>query len=63
MEGLHVFGVLQLKYKYPFLCSFTCCVFVHVILMSISYICCYIYGFFPMITACMILLLFLYYEV
>jgi hypothetical protein len=45
VEGLYKVGVLQLKYKYPFICSFTCCVFVHAIWMSISYICCYIYGF------------------
>jgi hypothetical protein len=44
VEGLHTVGVLQLKYKYPFLCSFTCCVFVHAILMSIACICCYIMG-------------------
>jgi hypothetical protein len=45
MEGLHVVGVLQVKYKYPFLCSFTCCVFIHAILMSISCICHIFMGF------------------
>jgi hypothetical protein len=50
VEGLHAVGGPQLKDKYPFLCSFTCCVFVYVVISMVL----------SVITACMLLLLFLH---
>jgi hypothetical protein len=50
MEGLHKVGGPQLIYKYPFLCSFTCCVFVYVV----------IYMVLSVITTCILLLLFMH---
>jgi hypothetical protein len=42
---MHAVGGHQLKYKYQFSVHLHACVFVHAILMSISCICCYIYGY------------------
>jgi hypothetical protein len=50
VEGLHVVGVSHLKYKYPFLYSFTCYVFICVVTSMVL----------SVITTCMLLLLFLH---
>jgi hypothetical protein len=50
VEGLHAVGGPQLKDKYPFLCSFTCYVFIYVVTSMVL----------SVITACMLLLLFLH---
>jgi hypothetical protein len=53
MEGLHAIGVLQLKHKYHFQ------VWLHVVYL---YMLLYLWVF-PVIIACMLLLLFLHYVV
>jgi hypothetical protein len=50
VEGLHTVGGPKLKYKYPFLYSFTCYVFIYVVTFMVLFV----------ITGCMLSLLFLH---